>query len=71
VGVRNVWVHMLETGRLAVTDGEGRFRFDRLSPGSYTVTARGPDGKETKAKLTVPGQGAELTLGAARAAAKS
>ena len=30
-GVRNVWVHMLETGRLAVTDGEGRFRFDRLN----------------------------------------
>ena len=65
MGVRNVWVHLQETGQLAVTDGDGRFRFDRLRPGDYTVAARGPDGKETKAKLTVPGQGAEITLGAA------
>lgn len=70
VAVRNVWVHLQETGQLAITDGDGHFRFDRLKPGSYTVAARGPDGKETKAKLTVPGQGAEIVLGAARAAAK-
>ena len=57
MGVRNVWVHLQETGQLAVTDAEGRFRFDRLKPGSYTVAARGPDGKETKAKLAVPGPG--------------
>jgi Pvc16 N-terminal domain/Carboxypeptidase regulatory-like domain len=71
MAVRNVWVHLQETGQLAVTDPDGRFRFDRLKPGTYTVAARGPDGKETKAKLVVPGQGAEITLGAARAAAKS
>jgi protocatechuate 3,4-dioxygenase beta subunit len=64
-------VHLLETGQLVVTDGEGRFRFDRLRPGSYTVAARGPDGKESKAELTIPGQGVEITLGAApKAAAK-
>ena len=61
-GVRNVWVHLRETGQLAVSDDEGRFRFDRLRPGSYTVTARGPDGKEVKGKLEIPGQGVELTL---------
>jgi hypothetical protein len=67
--VRDVWVHLAETGQLAVTDAEGRFRFDRLKPGSYTVSARGPDGKEAKAKLAIPGQGAELTLGAPKTAA--
>jgi hypothetical protein len=72
-GVRNVWVHLRETGQLAVTDDEGRFRFDRLRPGSYTVAARGPDGKEVRGKLESPGLGVELTLGEAKAqrAAKS
>jgi len=69
MAVRNVWVHLQETGQLAVTDGDGRFRFDRLKPGSYTVAVRGPDGKETKTKLVVPGQGAEVVLGAAAKAA--
>ncbi len=69
--IRNVWVLLQETGQLAVTDGEGRFRFDRLHSGKYTVVARGPDGKETKASLAIPGQGAEIVLGgAAKAAAK-
>jgi protocatechuate 3,4-dioxygenase beta subunit len=66
-------VHLRETGQLAVTDDEGRFRFDRLRPGSYTVAARGPDGKEVRGKLEIPGLGVELTLGEAKAqrAAKS
>ncbi len=68
--LRNVWVHLLETGQLAVTDGEGRFRFDRLHTGDYTVVARGPDGKETKADLKIPGEGAEIVLGGVKAAAK-
>jgi hypothetical protein len=72
VALRNVWVHLQETGQLAITDGDGHYRFDRLRPGTYTVAARGPDGKESKAKLEVPGQGADITLGAApKAAAKS
>jgi uncharacterized protein DUF4255/carboxypeptidase family protein len=68
--IRNVWVVLQETGQLAVTDGQGRFRFDRLQSGSYTVVARGPDGKETKASLAIPGQGAEIVLGGAAKAAK-
>jgi hypothetical protein len=71
-GIRDVWVRLLETGQIAVTDDEGRFRFDRLHQGSYTVQARGPDGKETKAELKIPGQGAEIVLGGgAKAPAKS
>ena len=52
----NAWVTLLETGQLAVSDDEGRFRFDRLRPGSYTVAARGPDGKEAEASSRSPGQ---------------
>jgi hypothetical protein len=63
-GIRNVWVHLQETGQLAVTDSEGRFRFDRLSPGEYTVRARGPEGEEGKTTMTIPGLGAEITLSA-------
>jgi hypothetical protein len=60
--MRNVWVHLNETGQLSVTDSEGRFRFDRLSPGEYTVRARGPEGDEGKATMKIPGQGAEIKL---------
>ncbi|HEX4520570.1 MAG TPA: Pvc16 family protein [Gaiellaceae bacterium] len=69
-GVRDVWVRLLETGQISVTDGDGRFRFDRLHDGKYTVQARGADGRETKAALEIPGQGTEIVLGAA-APAKS
>jgi hypothetical protein len=30
--------------RVATSDGDGRFRFDLLSPGSWTVVARSPEG---------------------------
>lgn len=70
IGVANVWVHVVETGQLTATDEQGRFRFDRLSPGSYTVQARGPAGEQAKGKLQIPGPKAELVLGTPRAAAK-
>jgi len=65
----DVWVLLAETGALAVTDGEGRFRFDRLRAGSYQVRARGRDGTEANGQLVVPGQGVELKLAAAKPAA--
>ncbi len=63
---RNVWVHLPDTGQLAVTDADGHFRFDRLPPGTYKVLARGPDGEDAKGELTVPGQGVELSFGSAK-----
>jgi hypothetical protein len=66
---RDVWVLLTETGVLAVTDEDGRFRFDRLRAGSYQVTARGRDGTEATGQLPVPGQGLELKLAARRPAA--
>ena len=60
-----------ETGQLAVTDAEGRFRFDRLRPAATPSRPAAPTARRTKAQARrFPGQGAELTLGAAKAAAK-
>jgi hypothetical protein len=65
---RDVWVMLAETGVLAVTDEDGRFRFDRLRAGSYEVKARARDGMEATGELAVPGQGIELKLASRKAA---
>ncbi len=66
--VRNAWVHMVETGQLAVTDADGHFRFERIRPGTYTVKARGPGGEEAEGELIVPGDGVEISLSQPKAA---
>jgi hypothetical protein len=68
--VGNVWVHLLEKGSIVISDAEGRFRFEPLEAGDYSLVARGPDGEETKGTVKVPGQGAELQLGSKRSPAK-
>jgi hypothetical protein len=68
--VRDAWVALVEAGALAVTDGEGRFRFERVPAGAYHVRARGRDGEESEAELAVPGQGADIVLDAVKAASK-
>lgn len=68
--VANAWVVLKELGRYAATDGEGHFKFDRIDPGTYTVGARAADGTEVVGKLTLPGAGVELVLGAPPAKTK-
>lgn len=48
------WVRLDETGAEAITDGGGRFRFDGLAPGAYTLTARAPGYKDGGGPVTVP-----------------
>jgi Pvc16 N-terminal domain/Carboxypeptidase regulatory-like domain len=62
--VANAWVALPAGGLWAASDAKGRFRFAPLEPGTYDVVARTADGAEAKGKLEVPGQGAELSLGA-------
>ena len=68
--VANAWVALREKGAFAVTGRDGRFRFERVTAGRYTVAARGPDGTEAEAEVDVPGAGAELALGKPKAGAK-
>jgi Pvc16 N-terminal domain/Carboxypeptidase regulatory-like domain len=61
--VPNAWVAVPEAGLWAVTDGAGRYRFDRIRPGSHRVIARTADGDETEATIEVPGAPADLVMG--------
>ena len=60
--VADVWVTLPDVGNWASSNAEGRFRFDRLSPGSYRVIARTADGREADALLEVPGAGVDLVI---------
>ena len=52
----DAWVALPTAGAWTSTDGEGKFRFDRVAPGSYTCVARTADGQEAVGELVVPGQ---------------
>jgi Carboxypeptidase regulatory-like domain len=69
--VVNAWVILADQGVWAVSDAEGRFRFDRLPDGTYDCVARAPDGREASGALTVPGTGIDLTIGGAKPKAKA
>jgi hypothetical protein len=70
--VPDAWVAVPEAGQWAVTDRDGRYRFDRIRPGSHRVIARTSSGDETEAAIEVPGAPADLVIGSGgRAGAKS
>ncbi len=69
--VAEAWVRLVEDGSLAVTGLDGRFRFDQVTSGTYSVTARAPDGREGSIELTVPGRIPDVVLAKAARAAKS
>ena len=69
--VPNAWVAVPEAGLWAVSDGEGRYRFDRIRPGSHRVIARTASGDEAEATIEVPGAPLDLEIGSGgRAGAK-
>src|SRR6187200_1905039 len=49
--LKNVWVALPDAGIFASTDADGRFRFDRLTPGRHKLVARTADGREASADL--------------------
>ena len=67
--IKDVWVMLPEAGISTSTDADGRFRFDRLAPGSHELRARSADGRETSATLEVPGAMLDLVLDGGKAAA--
>jgi Pvc16 N-terminal domain len=62
-GAAGAWVVLRETGRWTVADDAGRFSFDGLPSGTYHCLARGADGQEADAEVTLPGASADLVLG--------
>jgi hypothetical protein len=63
VPVANAWVALPETGLWTATDGDGRFRLERIRPGSHRLLARTADGGEAEATVAVPGERADLVIG--------
>ncbi len=61
--VEDAWVRLAETGALAVTGPDGRFRFDRVPGGSYTFIARTRDGSEGELEIAVPGRIPDVVIG--------
>ena len=58
----DVWISMPEIGLFAATDAQGRFRLDRVPPGSHKLIARSRDGQEASAEVAVPGTVLDLTM---------
>jgi len=58
----NVWVTLPDSGRWTASGPDGRFVFDRLTPGRHRLLARTTDGREVAADLEVPGALLDLVL---------
>lgn len=58
----DVWVTLPAAAKWASSDAEGRFRFDRMTPGRHRLVARTADGREAEAVLEVPGAMLDLVI---------
>jgi hypothetical protein len=65
----HAWVVMPDTGAWAATDTGGRFRIDRIRPGTHRMLVRTPGGEETAATVSVPGAAVNVVIGARKARA--
>ena len=64
--VADAWVALPDLGRFTSSDREGRFLFDGMRPGDYSVVARTSTGEEASGTAKVPGAGVDLELRASR-----
>jgi hypothetical protein len=64
----NVWITLPDSGRWTASGPDGRFLFDRLTPGRHRLLARTADGREVKGDLEVPGAMLDLVIGDEKAA---
>jgi hypothetical protein len=60
--LKDAWVTLPDAGRFASTDADGRFKFDRLTPGRHKLQVRTKDGREASADLDVPGALLDIVL---------
>ena len=59
----NAWVTLPESGLWTSTDAKGRYRFDRVTPGTHRCVARAVDGTEAELEIEVPSNKTDLQLG--------
>jgi hypothetical protein len=69
--VADAWVALPDAGRLTATDGNGRFRLDRVLAGAHRVVVRGPNGEELEAEVRAPASATTLVLDAKRRRAEA
>jgi hypothetical protein len=67
----NVWVTLPDSGRWTASNADGRFLFDRLTPGRHRLLARTADGREVAGDLEVPGAMLDLVLGEEKAGGRT
>jgi hypothetical protein len=61
--IADAWVALPDAGRFTTSGPDGRFRFDRLTAGTYECHVRTLDGAQGTGTLIIPGTGIELTPG--------
>jgi len=61
--VPDAWVVVTDGAGWVACDERGRYAFDRLRAGTYSLRARAPDGREGTAKVAVPGGSADVVVG--------
>jgi hypothetical protein len=62
--VADAWVAIPAAGLWTATSRDGRFRFDRILPGTHDVVARTAAGEEAQGTIDVPGGTLDLVIGA-------
>jgi hypothetical protein len=59
----DAWVAMPGAGRWTSSGSDGRFIFDRITPGRHHVVARTLEGGTAEAEVEIPGASVELVIG--------
>ncbi len=62
--VADTWVLLPDIGTMAVTDGDGRYRFSSVPNGRHRIVARTPAGERIETSFEIPGAPADLVVGA-------
>jgi hypothetical protein len=60
--IAHAWIVMPEVGAWGASDRTGRFRLDRVTPGTHRLLVRTSTGHEAEASVTVPGSGVDVVV---------
>jgi hypothetical protein len=66
--VADAWVTLPDAGLWTATDGQGRFRLNRIQTGRHRLVVRTVKGDEAEAAIDVPGASVDIVIGRKRKA---